>query len=304
MTQLKKVAAVLACLALSPAMAPACQLSLLGAATQQPLTYNPFQAAASAALVSFTFKNTDSKPCNAAFAFFKPGALQASAAGAVLNYQILSTSGHPVVQAEHTPPHVLGNHAAAAAIAVGPKQTVTAQAAVLVGAGQVVGPGSYTDQLILAVYQSAGAGSPYVRAIPEATLGVLVTVNSQMILTVAGGGRTTTLDFGNLVQGAVRSVHLLAYANQGFHLIVSSENAGVMRPFSAAAPAEGQVPYTVAIFGTAAIDLSRQRAVSLWPKATQSSGLTVPIDVQIGSIAGQPAGLYRDVITIAIDAGP
>ena len=93
--------------------------------------------------------------------------------------------------------------------------------------------------------------------LPDAPLNVAITVNSQMTLAVAGGGRTTTLNFGDFVEGAKRSVQLLAYANQGFHLMVSSDNGGVMRPVDAAAKAEGQ-----------------------------------------------RAGVYRDVITIAIDPGP
>ncbi len=79
-----------ALLALQAASAPACQLSLLGPVTQAPLTYNPFQAGASAAEVSFTVRNRDSKPCEAAFAFFRLGAPQARAEdGAALNYQLL-----------------------------------------------------------------------------------------------------------------------------------------------------------------------------------------------------------------------
>ena len=305
MMQLERLAVILASLALSAATAPACQLSLVGSLTQQPLTYNPFQAVGATAAVSITLKNSDSKACSAAFAFFKAGAPQASAAGVALTYQVLNTSGRAITQASLVAPPVLPAGGNATAITVGAKQTVTAQATISAGAGQVVGPGAYTDQLTLGVYQSAGGG-PYTKAVPDATLGVLIGVNSQMTLSTAGGGRTTTLDFGNLVEGAARSVNLLAYANQGFHLVVSSDNAGVMKPADAAAAAGGQwrVPYTVAILKTAPIDLSQNRTVSLWPKATQRAGLTIPIDIQIGSIKGQPAGLYRDVITISIDAGP
>ena len=64
------------------------------------------------------------------------------------------------------------------------------------------------------------------------------------------------------------------------------------------------MPYTIAILKTAPVSLSQQRTISLWPAATQKSGIAIPIDVQIGSIAGQRAGIYRDVITIAIDPGP
>jgi hypothetical protein len=100
---------------------------------------------------------------------------------------------------------------------------------------------------------------------------------------------------------------LLAYSNQGFHLVVSSDNAGVMKPIDPVAMAEGRwrVPYTIAVNRGAPVELSRHnRTISLVQGATTKSGVAIPIDVQIGSIKGQRAGFYRDVITVAIDAGP
>ncbi len=46
------------------------------------------------------------------------------------------------------------------------------------------------------------------------------------------------------------------------------------------------------------------RAISLGQGATAKSGLVIPVDVQIGSTKGQRAGIYRDVITVAINPGP
>jgi hypothetical protein len=272
---------------------------------QQPLTYNPFEAGASPAAISFTIKNTDSKSCDVAFAFFKPGAPQASGPGGSLTYQIFA-SGGPVTQNAVSPPTVLPGAASASYFTVGAKQTYTAKAIVTVGEWQVVPPGTYADTLYLGIYQSAGGGQYTKAQIPSTPFGVLIGVNSQMTVALAGGGRKTTLNFGDFVQGATRSVQLQAYANQGFRLTVSSDNAGVMRPTDAQAIAEGiwQVPYTVAINRMAPFSLSRPQLLSLWPAATQKSGITIPFDVQAGSIAGQRAGTYRDVITIAIDAGP
>lgn len=201
---------------------------------------------------------------------------------------------------------MLPGAATAAHITVGARQTYTATAALSAGEGQVAPPGMYTDQLYLGVYQSAGGGAYTKTQIPAVTLGVTIGVNSQMTVAIAGGGRKTTLNFGDFVQGATRSVQLQAYSNQGFRFIVSSDNAGVMKPTDTAAIAEGnwQVPYTIAINRMPPVNLSQQRVLSLWPAATQKSGIAIPIDVQVGSIAGQRAGIYRDVITIAIDAGP
>ena len=304
MRRIRQWAAVAAWLALSATAAPACQLSLLGPVIQQPLTYNPFQAGAAMAEVSFTVRNGESKPCDAAFAFFRLGAPQARAGdGSALNYQVLGASG-PATQGATPPPTTLPGGSAAINVTIAARQTTTMHAMISVGDGQVVGPGTYTDQLTLGVYHRAREGT--YRKAAEAPLIVTIGVNSQMTLTVAGGGRKTTVNFGDFVDGATRSVQLLAYSNQGFHLVVSSDNAGVMRPTDPVAMAEGRwrVPYTIAVNRAAPVDLSRQRTISLGQGATTKSGVAIPIDVQIISIKGQRAGFYRDVITVAIDAGP
>ncbi len=300
---IRRFAAILAWLALFPAAAAACNLSLIGTITQQPLTYNPFQAGAAMASISFTLKNADSKPCPAAFAFFKPGPPRASGSGAGLSYQILGAFGAPITQPLASPPAQLNTTGNASIITLGANATVTETAAISVGEGQVAGAGVYTDLLTLRVYTNS-SGVAFTGGL-EATLAVTIKVNSQATLALLGGGRWTTLNFDNLSEGASRSVQLLAYANQGFHLTVSSDNGGAMKPVDAAALAEGwRVPYKVAILKTEPIDLAQQRAVSLWPAATQRTGLAIPVDVTIGSTKGQRAGVYRDVITIAIDPGP
>jgi hypothetical protein len=215
---------------------------------------------------------------------------------------VLSASAS-VTQSAVSPPQKLDTLSSAGIIPLGANATAAATATLSVSEGQVAGPGHYTDLLTLSVYQSQSGGA-YTKAF-ETTLNVAIGVNAQVTLAIAGGGRKTTLNFGDFVEGAVRSVNLLAYANQGFHLAVSSDNSGVMKPADTTALAEGwRVPYTVAIFKTAPIDLAQQRTVSLWPKATPRTGLAIPVEVQVGSIKGQRAGIYRDVITIAIDPMP
>ena len=104
----------------------------------------------------------------------------------------------------------------------------------------------------------------------------------------------------------MRSVNLLAWSNQGFNVLVSSDNAGVMKPTDPVARAEGQwcVPYKIAVNKRAPVDLSEQRTISIGQAATAKSGLAIPIDVQVGSTRDQRAGIYRDVITVAIDPRP
>ena len=225
MRRIRQWAAVAALLALSATAASACQLSIIGPVRQQPLTYNPFQAGAAMAEVSFTVRNGDGKPCDAAFAFFRLGAPQARAGdNSALNYQVLGASGS-ATQGAAPPPTTLPGGGAAINVTIAAKQTYTMHAMISVGDGQVVGPGTYTDQLTLGVYHRAWDGA--FRKSAEAPLVVTIGVYSQMTLTVAGGGRKTTVNFGDFVDGAKRSVQLLAYSNQGFHLVVSSDNGGV-----------------------------------------------------------------------------
>jgi hypothetical protein len=303
MKQLRRFAAILLVLAFCPAAASAaCSVTLAGAVTQQPLTYDTFQAGSARASISFTLKNTDSKPCSAAFAFFKPGEPRASASAASLAYRILSAFGAPITQSAAAPPLQLPYASNASYITIGANSTVAQTASVSVGEGQVVSAGVYTDLLTLQIYENS-SGVGYARGL-TATLAVTIRVNAQATLAIVGGGRTTTLNFGDLLEGASRSVQLLAYANHGFHLTVSSDNGGVMKPTDAAALAEGwRVPYKVALLKTEPIDLAQQRVVSIWPTATQRTGLIIPVDVYVGSTNGQRSGIYRDVITITIDPG-
>lgn len=83
-------------------------------------------------------------------------------------------------------------------------------------------------------------------------------------------------------------MNLLAYANQGFHLVLSSGNAGVMKPVSGG---QGQVPYTINVFNTSPVSFAQKQSISLWPQATSSSGVTIPVSVTIpvgANIKGQP----------------
>ena len=290
-------------LALSWGAASACELSLAGPVIQQPLVYNPFQAGTATAEVSFNVRNAGAKPCHVAFAFFGPDGPQARAGGSdALTYQVLSASG-PAAQVALSAPAKLSASRALAHVTVDAKQTATMQAQISVGSGQVVGPGHYTDQLILGVYYRS-AEDTYVRA-AVTPFTVAIRVNAQMTLALAGGGRKTTLNFGGFVEGAIRSVQLLAYSNLCFHLVVSSDNAGVMKPLDSRTKDDWRwgVPYTIAINGGQPLTLSQPRPVWLGRGATAKSGLAIPFDVQVGSTKGQRAGYYRDVITIAIDPG-
>lgn len=166
MKRLRQFAIFLLFLASPPAAASAgCLLTLAGPVTQQPLTYNPFQAGAATATISFTIKNTGNQTCSAAFAFFKLGALQANASGASLTYRILSIGGVPITQSAASPPEGLNTASGAALNMLPANASIMATATLSVPNSQMAGPGTYTDLLTLGVYQSLGGSSLYTKAL-------------------------------------------------------------------------------------------------------------------------------------------
>jgi hypothetical protein len=300
MKQLRRLSIVLFCLASLPAFAGGpCLLSSSGAISQAALNYDPFQAGAATATITFSIQNRGDA-CTAAFAFFKAGAPSASFGGVALNYQVLA-SKVDIVQRRPKASDILYDAMHGWTLNVPANTTIQATATISIQAGQVVGPGAYTDALTLGVYNNA---SGVYRKSFETPFTASIGVKSLATLTVSGG-KNYSLNFGDLKEGAASTVKLLVYSNQRFHLTVSSDNAGVMKPTDPAAQAEGvwRIPYTVSIFQTTPFSLAQRQTLSLWAEATQRTGLEIPVTVQIGSIAGQRAGIYRDVITIAIDPG-
>lgn len=291
-------AAVSAWLAVLPITAMACDLGLPEPVKQPPLIYNPFEAAPETAELSFPVRNASGLSCEAAFAFFRPGPSQArSEQSASLTYRLQN------MVALAAPPTTLTSLGTASALQIAAKQTTRARATLSIEDGQIVPPGTYTDQLTLGLYHRRSGGT--YRKVAEAPVTLIIAVHSQVTLAVAGGGRKTTLNFGEFTDGATRSVQLLAFANQRFQLTIRSENSGLMKPVDATAIAEGQwrIPYKLVVNRGTPIDLLQNRTFSIGQGRTPKTGLAIPIDVQIGSIKGQRSGLYRDVITVSIDAG-
>jgi hypothetical protein len=200
----------------------------------------------------------------------------------------------------HLSRHTLNSVARAGTLAVPAKTTVQASATLSVPAGQVVGQGAYTDALILCVYNNATGvyqksfETPFTASIGVAALATLAT---------AGGGQSTTLQLGNLADNVSASVNLTAYSNQAFHLTLSSDNAGVLKLTPDPLNEGWSIPYTVSVSGAGAYNLATAQSVHLWSSGTPSTGAVFPLSVQVRSVAGKRAGIYRDVITIAIDPG-
>jgi hypothetical protein len=299
MNQLKRLAVVLLCLASPPAFAGNCALTAV-AASQASLSYDPFQAGAATTTITVTIENQNSSACSGLFAFFKSSAPQASrSGGATLNYDVRTSNTNIVQYPVANPPSTLGSNANTAPFSISSGKSTQATVTLSVSPGQVVGPGSYTDTLTLAAYNGGTSLGP------TTALNVSISVVAQATLSLAGA-KSGAINFDPLVEGAVKSVNLTAYSNQGCKLTISSENSGVMKPTNAAALAEGwNIPYTVEIDSSGSfLSLSNQTTVSFSASPTLSIGRVIPVSVKVGSIAGKRAGIYKDVITIGIDPVP
>jgi hypothetical protein len=117
----------------------------------------------------------------------------------------------------------------------------------------------------------------------------------------SGGDNTQTVDFGNLVQGAVRSYDTVIRSNDGYAVTFKSANGQVLKHQTAPAT----VPYSVT-FGGGAVDLTSGAPVQV----AASSGTTTPATgtrfattFTVGAMTGaEMAGNYQDVITVTVAA--
>jgi hypothetical protein len=272
------------------------------------LTYDPFRFDAASAYLEFDIFNKSEEPCEFAVVVFgSESALSPRVAGASENRLISNFtgdgSGISFIETETAPLTIPGTQGAGRALVMGRSQG-RIRGKFSIAAGQVVSPQTYAGEFGAALYLWDGQKLTKRSDIPK--INITAVVNPVMSLTLAGGSRFVTLDFGELKPGAVRQVVLRAFSNQQFRLALSSESGGVMRPTAPLARAEEEwrIPYTVSLRGASNLSLDRDQLVTIAEPLTTVAGLDIPLDVRISDMARQRAGQYRDVITVSIDASP
>lgn len=110
-------------------------------------------------------------------------------------------------------------------------------------------------------------------------------------LTIAGAGIRGTMNFGELAEGAQRSVILHTRANIPYRLDVSSRHRALSLQGSTAAP---QIPYVLLIDGVPLSTLNASLEI------VSGGGASHTLTAQIGVIGMALAGLYTDTVTIEI----
>jgi hypothetical protein len=158
----------------------------------------------------------------------------------------------------------------------------------------MLSPGSYSQPVELRL-QAASSGEGLAAA-PSQTglITIACRVAEHLGVNIAGGGTSTTIDFGVLAQGQTRRVVIQTRSNRTFSLKVTSANGGAL---AMAEPyAQWRIPYRMELDG-------RESAppATIGPyAATVLSGNNVEASFTIGDVSGKRAGLYTDCVTIEI----
>lgn len=283
----------------------ACAVSIAGGGPRLLLAYNPFDPAAERLAASLQVVNRGGKPCDGALVFLKKGDLGAAGAGkTTVAYDIQNpATGASLASADPGAAPLLPPGAFLAVPNLRPGEVRVVNYTVRAPAGQVIPPGAYSGAFEAVPYQ--GTGGQFSRAGSGASIALAIQVTAVMSVNIAGGGQSTTLDFGALSAGATRSVRLQVRSNRNFRLAASSENGGVMKLEPPAGDGlSWETPYTVRIGNGGEMSLKTEQRIAMPTAPTALGGASVPIEVKIGDASNKRAGRYKDVITVSVDAAP
>jgi hypothetical protein len=170
--------------------------------------------------------------------------------------------------------------------------------------GQVVPPGTYTDQVTFSVYPAYNStGMPDTTA--TITFSVVVAAGAAISIVPTGSSFNSsapqlTMDFGVLQTGASQSADVLIKQNNNCTVNYSSANSGVLKQIPT--PTTDQIPYTLSAEGQT-ISLAQPGSITLPSGVSpQPNGNRYPLTVTIGTVGNPSAGTYQDEITISVVA--
>jgi hypothetical protein len=273
-----------------------CRAEFAGAPAGFSLPYNPFEAAPAQAELRVRVRNIGADACRLALAAFGPSL--AAGSGQELVYSLETAPGEAILNAAPAPPRSLAGLNAALLPPLEPGREMDVPLRAIAAAGQVVPPGHYDSAIALALYNAASGA-----IIAEHGLSFAMAVAAALRIEVAGGGQGATLDFGALAAGASRTIILKARANLGFALTLASDHEGalILDP-PAADGLDWRAPYRLAVDGGPPVSLSAPRTIPVSSAPTPLGGRDIAVTAQLDGAKGLRAGLYRDVVTISINA--
>ena len=227
---------------------------------------------------------------------------QLNSGGNSLNYALYTTSA--MTYQLKAPTLALATEVISGSVVGQPSQIIPLSFVFYVPPGQVVPPGTYTDQVTFSVYPAYNStGNPDVTQ--TITLSVVVAAGAAISIVPTGGAFNSaapqlTLDFGALQAGQMKSCDVLIQQNNNCTVNYSSLNKGVLKQIPT--PTADQIPYTLTASGLS-IALTGPGSITLPSGVSpQPNGNRYPVTITIGSLANPAAGTYQDQITISVVA--
>jgi hypothetical protein len=179
-------------------------------------------------------------------------------------------------------------------VTVGPGATIELRPELFVDGGQRGQSGRYEAD-VDATYRN-GQGQPRpVTATVAVAADVVPSVQANFVGLDGGTGSSATLRLGELSTGLKRTIGFQLRANTDVDITVSSENRGRLKRQGGSE----LIRYDLEISG-GQVNLNQDDLVKLRLGPDSVRGSTQPMEVEVGSIAGAPAGRYRDTVIFRI----
>lgn len=270
----------------------ACDLAVTQAPPPIRIDYNPFAIGSPAGPLDVKFQNRGEAACDLRLSFTDDAgqeATQVVMGGVALQFRPRESSG--VTQAPAQPGVFLF------ILAEGATGEAQLDAAALRDA--VAEAGEYAVDLKLIVKDAAGQA--LIAPIPV-RLVLSATPRAQLNLAGAAGvfgsgSSVEVIDFGEAVTGATRQIFVQVRANARSTLTIKSEHSGVLQRTEVVEGAPS-IPYAVDLDGQP-VDLT-----AVWSRIVDPprnlQGLSLPMTLTLGEVAGRAAGRYADLITIDV----
>lgn len=279
-------AAILAIASVAPAIAD-CTAQFGALAPVTLPVYNPFSPIDLVAHVQLGVRNISQASCRYRVYFARTPA--DGQFGQDVHYVIVDPDGTPMLVSSANP--LDANHFATTAD-IAPGQTGQLDFNLEVARGQIAGAGTYLDSVIAVLFPENGS-----MELDRQTLSFVLPVASVSSVNIAGGGLSTSVNFGALETGKSRAVIIQARSNEPYDIRFASSNNGRLRLDTSPGGQDWWVDYQMDVDG-APTSLAGG-AVSM-TAAPASGEQNHTLSFHILDAEGKRAGIYKDVITATI----
>jgi hypothetical protein len=183
-------------------------------------------------------------------------------------------------------------------LAGGAGKTKTIDVVVKVPAGLIGPAGTYTDTLKFRLYRAGGGALGTDRT---ANASAVVEERAQVNIAGASGHShpfgVDRIDFHTLTAGEIKNAIVQVRATSAVAIVVQSQNQGRMK--HEVLGGDPGVPYTMRLDGTN-VNLAAASDTVLRAPPVSLEGASYPMLLQVGDVAGRPAGEYQDLLTVTV----